>query len=437
MKYKASDYNICQNISKDIYLCSNFFRSAHILLSEKKYKLFTNATDPTSLLSVDPKLVNDLVKGGFIIPDEMNELEIYLNNQKKAQIDNSYLHIVVNPTLDCNLNCWYCYENKVPHSTISQEVLEGIKKYISDQYQEISFNTLKITFFGGEPFLKPQAITDLVEFSEQFCKHNNLRLLLDFTTNGTLITDRILNLLSNKSCVFQITLDGDRERHNKIKYSIHKQFDTYSKVIKTLHDIQHFIPDSKIYVRINFDNETLKGFKSIFESLLTLDKSKCCIIIKKVWQVNSDEIAKEDILNVLSLLFQAGFEVDFYSQGGLCFADRNNQVTINFDGNVFKCTTIPKFADEYILGKLDCKTGKISWLQDRVDYLQNDSINPRCQKCRMLPSCGGPCRKKTETLKSDFCFLDSICMTEEEFALTQFQIELAKTTQPSNNIIVK
>lgn len=95
-----------------------------------------------------------------------------------------------------------------------------------------------------------------------------------------------------------------------------------------------------------------------------------------------------------SLLFQAGFEVDFYSQGGLCFADRNNQVTINFDGNVFKCTTIPKFADEYILGKLDCKTGKISWLQDRVEYLQNDSINPRCQNCRMLPSCGGPCRKK-------------------------------------------
>lgn len=37
-------------------------------------------------------------------------------------------NVVVNTTLDCNLSCWYCYENRIVGSKLSSGVIEAIKR---------------------------------------------------------------------------------------------------------------------------------------------------------------------------------------------------------------------------------------------------------------------------------------------------------------------
>ena len=56
-----------------------------------------------------------------------------------------------------------------------------------------------------------------------------------------------------------------------------------------------------------------------------------------------------------------GFGVDYYTQGKLCFAERMNEAVINYDGKVFKCTTISDFNSEYSYGNLDLESGQIVW----------------------------------------------------------------------------
>lgn len=91
--------------------------------------------------------------------------------------------------------------------------------------------------FGGEPLLYPEIIIKIVSFAKEFCVRKSLGLIFDFTTNGTLLSMEVLNTIKDYPCFFQITLDGNRMKHNKIKYS--KDIpDTFSATINNIYLIQ-------------------------------------------------------------------------------------------------------------------------------------------------------------------------------------------------------
>ena len=55
--------------------------------------------------------ISTLKQGGFIIDDETNEQNILENLIKKIDYNENEFILTVNPTMNCNLKCWYCYEN--------------------------------------------------------------------------------------------------------------------------------------------------------------------------------------------------------------------------------------------------------------------------------------------------------------------------------------
>lgn len=257
---------------------------------------------------------------------------------------------------------------------MNAETADAVIKNIIFHFNESPFSLLKLSFFGGEPFLRPLIIKRIIKEANVFCKKNNIKLLLDFTTNGTLCGSSMISFLRNYVCSFQITLDGNKEQHNKIKFTKSKNTDTFSLTIKNIHNIEKEIKNSYVAVRINFDKYTLENFEDILSSLKDLDRLKTKIILKRIWQVNSNEISKSLISQCLTKLFENKFVVDYYSQGGICFADRLNQALINYDGKVFKCTTISDFGDDNSLGELDLQTGEIHWNPKKTKYMSHDSI---------------------------------------------------------------
>lgn len=119
-------------------------------------------------------------------------------------MDTTMYHIVVNVTLDCNLRCWYCYEKKIQNSKLYPNVIEAIESNISFQYNKTRFKTLKISFFGGEPFLNFEGIRTILSFANKFCETKGIVLLADFTTNATLIRQDYLEYLKNFICFFRL-----------------------------------------------------------------------------------------------------------------------------------------------------------------------------------------------------------------------------------------
>jgi uncharacterized protein len=226
--------------------------------------------------------------------------------------------------------------------------------------------------------------------------------------------------------MFQITLDGDKDRHNKIKFTQNKNFDAFTTTCNNIMEIQKCIPNSFVAVRINFDEKTLREFDNILQYLLPFDRKRTKIILKKVWQVNSSSVSSVEITEAMEKLFENSFVVDYYGQGGVCFADRKNEAVINYDGLVFKCTTITEFNTTNSWGELDTSSGNVKWKTSELTTIDQQKSPQICLSCKLYPSCGGPCRKKCANLQNWDCFLNGINMSVEEFLLTQFRIEYIK-----------
>lgn len=390
---KISRYVITQKLQDNAYLLTNFTNKTHIIVSEEVFSVF-NGDSINKLKNLYPDVFKRLKDSRYIIDDSVDEFRELRRKIQFDVSDSQLYHLVINPTLDCNLSCWYCYENRVPNSSISDAVVNGICKHISLKFNEEPFSFLKISFFGGEPLMKFSAIEKIAKFASFFSESNKIELLLDFTTNGTLLTSEKISQLSNYACSFQITLDGNKEQHNKVKYTKSRSLDTFSLTVKNIKEIQRIIANSFVSVRINYDGETLKNFNSVLEELAQLDRTRCKIILKKIWQVSTDELSNELTIRVADKLRELGFVVDEYGDPGVCFADRKNQAVINYDGSIFKCTTIDKFNSENALGRLDTKTGKIIWDDRKIAYLNSQDLLTACSTCVIFPICTGPCRRR-------------------------------------------
>ncbi|SEA10947.1 uncharacterized protein SAMN05216455_103197 [Segatella bryantii] len=411
-------------IQRDLFLHYNSISDSYLLLDEANHLLYEN-TPSNEVCRLNQQLYQKLVAGQYYIEEKFCELDHILNKRMLQKQDTNMYHIVINTTLDCNLRCWYCYESKFKGSQIKVDILEAIKKNIELHYHKEAYEILKLSFFGGEPFMNFKAIKQVLSFAQEFCLANRIKLTADFTTNATLINKNIVDYLKNFNCMFQITLDGNCEQHNKVK--VLKGIDTFQLAIDNIHQIENNIPESKIWVRINYDADTLKNIDSIFAKLNDLNRKKVYIMLRKIWQVPSCDICSEDLLSVIQKGIDLGFILDCYplNPRRMCFAEYKNQVLINFDGKVFKCSTISAFDDAHSLGKLNTVDGSIEWENKKIQSYDETLSSKRCENCPLFGTCYGACTQKLLKNRNDnFCILDGLGLSIEQFLMYNFKLSL-------------
>ncbi len=422
---KKSIYQFYEEID-GVFLHYTSFTNRFLILNRCNHDLFEECSND-ALTSLPEKLFNNLKENGFIVEDDVNEYECVINGKKREIFNTELYNIVINTTLDCNLSCWYCYENRVEGSRLTRNVIEGILRNIDFRYQKNPYKILKISFFGGEPLLCFSGIKEILEYSKIFCKSREIDLVVDFTTNATMLSDDIVDYLKQFRCHFQITLDGAEERHNKIKVDKSKGINTYKATIRALRAITDRIQNHWIGLRVNFDNNSLKDIQRILNDVDFLDRSKSFIILKKVWQLKSNAVNHDALLEAIQMTLDRGFLVDYYvmPKGSVCFAEREAQALFNYDGKVFKCTTICSFDKSNQLGELDFMTGEISWKSEVNKNWYRNMLPVKCKECRWLPVCLGPCTHQLMNHKGiNMCTFDACSLTQREYLMYLFKFNV-------------
>lgn len=426
---KRAKYQTVVELPNQIFLHYNSFSDKYILMNKDCHDKYDN-DDILSLSENDKDLYNKLVESKYYIDDNVNELDVILYNRLCQKMDSKVYHIVINTTLDCNLKCWYCYEKRSKNSELKKDVISAIKKNISSHYNDKPYSMLKISFFGGEPFMNFSAIQDILLFSKDFCLQNNIRLVADFTTNSTLITKNEIDFLKDYECLFQITLDGNREQHNKIKKIA--EHDTYQLTIDNIYQLSNSITNVKIWIRINYDETTLMCIDTILNDLNALDRSKSFIILRKIWQISLDKIDSKILLGAIQKALNAGFIVDCYplTKKRLCFAERINQALINFDGKIFKCSTLPSFDNTNSLGQFNLQSGKIEWDENKISQITKVLYSEKCMNCVLFGTCYGSCNKTLlENPAENFCILQELNMTIQEYLMYNFKLSMINSSK--------
>ncbi|MBI2723338.1 MAG: radical SAM protein [Bacteroidetes bacterium] len=399
---------------EDKFALYNAFSQKLIFLVPELKELLDAAINEgiANLNNFHPSFYEYLVQQEFIVSENTNEIDKVKEVSERVDNDSSSFILTINPTMNCNFKCWYCYETHIKKSKIDVDVIDRIKLFL-DKITEKGLETFSLSFFGGEPLLYfKQTVIPIIDEAAALCEKRNVKLGISFTTNGYLINQDFVNYFrSNKlNCSLQITLDGYKGEHDQVRYvSANKgSYDEIVKNIRLLVENEFFIR-----LRVNYTDKNISNTHKIVEDFLSIDKNirdkYLFFDFHRVWQ-NSEEGDKGDINNLvdsnLALIREKGFDVQTNSPNNVaepCYADKRNSVVINYNADIYKCTA-RDFTKANRAGYIDSQ-GELIWENDYLENrMQAKFKNRSCQTCRIMPLCNGGCSQHAmERAHEDYC----------------------------------
>ena len=143
---------------------------------------------------------------GFLIEDDFDELaSIRLRNKIECFASRKF-QLMVFPTQDCNLKCWYCYETHQQNTKMTPEVMERIYLYVKNLIENNSFDSFQMSFFGGEPLLYfDEIVFPLASRIKNLIESAGKQFISFFVTNASLINKQTIDKLVTRSPRLQIT----------------------------------------------------------------------------------------------------------------------------------------------------------------------------------------------------------------------------------------
>lgn len=392
---KESSYNFSLYDSGYGYWYNALSGSYFRLSEEVSRKLSGLLGTPDEIKEVSETLFDKLANGGFLVSDDADELQIIRQKHHDAVHSKNYFLIVL-PTLNCNFKCWYCIQDHVP-SKMSQKTFDAIKRHIEYMIAERKIESLHLDWFGGEPFMYfDQVIKPLSEFAIAKCNEYSIPFINGSTTNGYFIDERIADTLTDlRFTQFQITLDGDKEYHNKVKYmnGCDSAFD------HVLTNIDRFLtknPGIQMFLRINYTHDTLSSniVDDVNKHIRVENRNRVVITPKKVWQENVDKNFTDVIVDILDKFSESGYRVsrrDICRTFTPCYVNMEYYNAINFNGHVVKCTACDDLYLKQPKGIL-LDNGHIRWNDDYdKKCIEPTFENDKCLSCKQLPTCMGLC----------------------------------------------
>lgn len=381
-----------------------------MILVKDVYELIDkNINHIESLEAIHPDLYLALKKTHFILNDDIDEQEQAIKTLEKRNNPTSSFEVMVNPTLDCNLRCWYCYEEHQKGSSMTEKILEATKKAIERKLQDKHLKTFSLSFFGGEPLMKFNSIVyPLIEFTKNKSAQYNKKININFTTNGVLLTPKNVDKLSDlgiKDYFFQIAFDGDQQHHDNVK----KHSNGLGSYQETINNIKYALSKGlHILVRCNYTADNIHSFQQLIKELSIVpykDKKRLHFDLKKVWQVEENETTQNELDKLYKLMVEYKFIKEVpttASDISTCYADKENSIVINYDGNIFKCTA-QDFKPEASEGILT-ENGNIIYNERYIQRMKSRYSNEKCLECKAFPICN-VCSQRRMFANTDKCLL--------------------------------
>ncbi|MBD5181790.1 MAG: radical SAM protein [Bacteroidales bacterium] len=419
---KKSIYYSIIEIDNKRLLIYNALQDKYLSCAKEEWQAFENGLDIT------PIFLDKLHEIGLLIDDDINESDIAKNLMDEVDQDPTILLVHVNPTLQCNLNCWYCYENHIPSSKMQPETVNAVIRYMHNRLEDDRIKHLQLAFFGGEPLLYfNDVVKPLISAAKELAENSGIPFSVHFTSNATLLNENIIGFLKPFNVSFQITLDGGKEAHDKVRHM--KGVGTYELILKNI--MRLATTGKRVVLRVNFTADNVDTVPAILDEIAGWPseiKSNIHIDLQQVWQdIGKDN--EDNISNKIHLMMETAASNGFAISSPWkatnikhsCYGDKLNHILINYNGDLYFCTA-RDFKPENRKGYLS-EDGYPVWENDSLrKHMSVKFSNPTCRNCRIGPLCGGGCRQKAyETMGRSGCPLGFTEYDKDDIILKRFE----------------
>jgi uncharacterized protein len=381
-----------------------------------------------------------LTTNGFLVPSRDHDrraLDDYLTTVKS---DTSELNVTVLTTLQCNFACDYCFQgdhgdyNKFADK-MTLETAVRVAAWIEGELDRVRPEKLVLTFFGGEPLLNVPVMYVLAERLWDACDRRGVRQVVSIITNGLLLTREVVDRLVPFGLKgVKITLDGDRDTHNRMR-PLRGGQGTFDRIIENMRAVADRIG---LAIGGNFDESSVDSYPALLEFLREQ------AFADRLVKVNFKPIVRAPApKNVLSLTpvgrdgkplkplngtcmtsagaggasacdtceflddkmtflreetRRHGFPTPDGVHNGPCHVHIEHAHTIGPDGSLYAC---PGFTGEKGLstGHIDGRTE--SWREAARERFDRLSPWTACGDCAFIPVCAGGCIVASHTTLGD------------------------------------
>ncbi len=346
-----------------------------------------------------------LLNNGYLVHADTDELAKWDISFAQFHYRTDALRLVLFASEDCNFRCIYCSQ-PFRFGSMLPSVRTGIRKFVEQKLAKLRY--LSISWFGGEPLLGYEAISDLAPYFAYGAKKHAVRYRADMTTNGYLLTpERTRELLAWDIKEFQITVDGLRDQHD-VKRPLKDGGPTFDRIMENLKGMHALRDDFEVRLRVNFDRDNIERLPEYFRFLkevLSADP-RFKIGFNAVGQWGGPNDSKLKVLTssvycqqheLRAEAQQVGLPSEslkrFFLRPGaqICHGTLLGGLNIGADGRLFKCTNHGGMGDDpNVIGRI-CESGaveidtsrQIRWI---APYYRSDT---QCCNCFYLPICQG------------------------------------------------
>ncbi len=305
------------------------------------------------------------------------------------------LSLTICPTLACNFDCEYCFENSQHDATVmNDETIENLMKFIRER---AGSGKTSIIWYGGEPTLAFDIVEKITrKLFDSGVELENAQLV----SNGFLLDKKNPDVFNElKITNIQITLDGLRETHDKRRKLLNGE-PTYKKIISNIDRLMGSSYTGSCDIRVNIDKTNMDAFIPLRDQIskrytgkkVSVHASK--LKTPEPWGLSESEWTKycirlyhEHDIITKSIFYPHSNET------GLCVAHFNNMYVCGPYGELYKCwedVGIP----EMTIGNVNSKKPLIN---NQIQALYTIATNPytheECCECSFLPVCSEICPK--------------------------------------------
>lgn len=383
---KESYYNYYVPFRNKMIVFNGLSKSMFLVSKENSPKFMTILKNPSQFRDQYGTFLKKMEENGFICDKNKNEYEEMMAIYRSCLWPN-YYRLMILPTYSCNLSCWYCVQEH-RNVNLDEDSINRIKKHIKKYLTTHDIKVFYLTWFGGEPLIQYKTIIEISNYACKVCNELGVQMKGGITTNSLLLNrNRIKELGKVKVNFFQITIDGERNEHNKVKCL--PRVDTFSKALFNVVDIININPNATVNLRINYSHKTLNPLKILHQinEIIPADiRGKIEISPKKIWQEDDKAIDQTKLEDITDGISKSGYVVEA-TEYGICYVDYRHCTTIFPNGKIDICNL-----DNQDGRALLSKDDDIIWQEEDMCFQQcADKENIICNSCKYFPICGGPC----------------------------------------------
>ena len=436
------------NGTEDVFLM-NTFTDAQLVVSRDVASLLDRVGAPGSpdagWNDEERDALQTLAEHGFLVRnrgEERARLEAFF---KEVHDGSAELRVTILTTLQCNFACDYCFqgdhgEYNRTAAKMTLPTAERVGDWIEARMAATNAERLVVTFFGGEPLLNLPAMYYLAERLWMAARGRGIPMMINVITNGLLLTPEVVDRLQPFGLNgFKITLDGDRETHNRMR-PLRGGQGTFDRIVSNLRRVAG---RCQISIGGNFDESSVASYPALIEFLASQEFAPHIgrVAFKPVIRESSTRPATttrgngkfielapvgdkplngtcmtsagtggsngacdschflDDQMSFLrDETRKAGFKTSDGVHMGPCEIHRQHAYTIGPDGDLYAC---PGFT-----GDRSMSTGHIDGRSDalrtaaarRFDQL---AAWKECRDCAFIPVCAGGCTVAAHTELGD------------------------------------